>query len=180
MGFKYEGGLKVEAMIEVVLNRIGLEKLAGYVRRPLRGLKVACYYGCALVRRPEIAQMGDHENPMFMEELVECLGGEGLEWSYKTDCCGADLALTHAPMVEAMADKLVGMATEAGANCLVCHCGLCQLNLEMRQTGASGPKLPVFYFTELMGIAMDVADRDQWWSRHAVKPEATLEALNLL
>ena len=87
MGFKYEGGLKVEAMIEVVLNRIGLEKLAGYVRRPLRGLKVACYYGCALVRRPEIAQMGDHENPMFMEELVECLGGEGLEWSYKTDCC---------------------------------------------------------------------------------------------
>ena len=179
VGFKYEGNLKIEAMIDVLINRIGLEKLKGFVKKPLTGLKVASYYGCALVRRPEITNMGDHENPVFLDEVVECLGGEAMEWSYKTDCCGADLAITHASMVENMADKIVGAAIEAGANCLMCHCGLCQINLEMRQTGKTGIKLPVFYFTELMGIAMDVAGREEWWEKHMVKPELTLERVNL-
>ncbi len=180
VGFKYEGKLQIQAMIDVVINRYGLDKVKSFVKQPLSGLKVASYYGCALVRRPEITRMGDHENPLFQEEMVECLGGEAMEWSYKTDCCGADLAITHGAMVADMADRIVGAAIEAGANCLMCHCGLCQVNLEMRQTGKNGVKLPVFYFTELMGVAMGLPDRGAWWDKHMVKPERTLEPLNLL
>ena len=170
VGFSYNGEVEFLAMIDVVLKNVGLEKVSERVTKPLDGLRVACYYGCALVRRPEIADMGDHENPVFMESLAECLGATPVEWSYKTDCCGADLALTHAKMVQAMCDKIAASALEAEADCFMCSCGLCQMNLEMRQTGANGKKLPAMYFSELMGIAMDLSGRKKWWKKHLVNP----------
>lgn len=176
VGFKYKEKLEIKALIDVVINQIGLEKIKNQVKKPLSGLKVACYYGCALVRHPKIAEMGDPENPMFLDDLVTCLGGKPMEWSYKTDCCGADLALTHGRVVVDLVDKIIDRAKEAGANCLVCHCGLCQINLEMRQSG-NGDKLPVFYFTELMGLAMDLQEKEEWWGKHMVDPVPLLESL---
>ncbi len=71
--------------------------------------------------------------------------------------------------------KIVSMAKEAGAQCLVTSCGLCQANLEMRQDAG----LPVFYFTELMGIAFDVDKRDHWWKKHMISPAELLKSLGL-
>ncbi len=122
--------------------------------------------------------MGDHENPTFLDDLVSSLGGQPMEWSWKVDCCGADLALTHGETAVNLVDKIIGMAKEAGANCVMCHCGLCQINLEMRQSG-NGDKLPVFYFTELMGLAMDLEGRNKWWKKHMVNPNPLLKSLNL-
>ena len=168
VGFSYNGKIEIRAMIDYVINSVGLDRISGMVGKPLEGLRVASYYGCALVRRPEVAGLGDHENPRFMEDLAERLGATPVEWSYKTDCCGADLALTHASMVEKMVDKIVAAAREAEADCLMVSCGLCQLNVEMRQTRED--KIPAFYFSELMGIAMDLPGRKKWWKKHFVNP----------
>ena len=176
VGFKYEGNLEVQLMHEVILERIGLDTLKGFIRKPLTGLKVASYYGCALVRDPEIVQMGDHENPVFLDNLVTLLGGEALDWSYKTDCCGADIALSHGKIAVEIADKITDMAQEAGADCLMVSCGLCQINLEMRQSSKGRKRVPVFYFTELMGIAMDLPNRNKWWGRHIISPRSLLKS----
>jgi len=175
VGFKYNEKLEIKALIDVVMNQIGLETVKSHVKKPLSGLKVACYYGCALVRNPKITEMGDPENPMFLDDLISCLGGKPMEWSFKTDCCGADLALTHGETVVNLVDKIIDMAKEAGANCVMCHCGLCQINLEMRQSD-NGDKLPVFYFTELMGLAMDLEEKELWWEKHMVNPVPLLES----
>lgn len=180
VGFTYDDSLEINAMIDVIVSTVGLEAVSATVEKPLRDLRVACYYGCALVRRPETTGMGDHENPRFMEDLVTCLGGTPLEWSYKTECCGADLALTHAGMVGQLVDKITGAAREAGADCLMCSCGLCQLNVEMRQSGDSNGKIPVFYFSELIGIAMDLPGRKKWWKKHFVNPLPLLEKRAML
>ena len=177
--FKYKGTLEVKAMHEVVLDHVGIDKIKAAVKRPLEGLKVASYYGCALVRNPKIVSMGDYENPVFLDEVVTAIGGEAMDWSYKTDCCSADLAMTHGHMAVAIADKIMGGAVEAGADCVMSACGLCQINLDMRQSGKKAPKLPVFYFTELMGTAMDVGDREHWWSKHIVNPRPLLKSKNL-
>ncbi len=178
VGFKYNGKLEIKALIDVVMNQIGLDTVKSHVKKPLSELKVACYYGCALVRNPKIKEMGDPENPTFLDDLVSSLGGQPMEWSWKVDCCGADLALTHGETAVNLVDKIIGMAKEAGANCVMCHCGLCQINLEMRQSG-NGDKLPVFYFTELMGLAMDLEGRNKWWKKHMVNPRPLLKSLNL-
>jgi heterodisulfide reductase subunit B len=152
-----------------------LEEIKKKITKPLSGLKVACYYGCALVRHPKITQLDDPENPQYLDRLIKSLGAEPVEWSYKTDCCGADLAMTYSDVVKKLVGKIVSMAKEAGAQCIVTSCGLCQMNLEMRQDLG----LPIFYFTELMGLAFDVEKRESWWKKHLISPKPLLESMGL-
>ncbi len=175
VGFKYESSLEMLALIDVVVNRIGMERVRERVKRPLKDLKPACYYGCALVRHPKVTGLDDPENPQYMDRLMESLGAQPVSWSYKIDCCGSDLALTYGEVVKKLVGKIVSMAKEAGAQCIVTSCGLCQANLEMRQEIG----LPVFYFTELMGVAFDIEKRDQWWKKHMISPKGLLESLGL-
>ena len=175
VGFTYQESFEMLALMDVIVNRIGLEKVRGHVKKPLKGLKPACYYGCALVRHPRVTQLDDPENPQYLDRVMKALGAEPVEWSYKIDCCGADLALTYGKVVNKMVGKIVAMAKEAGAHCVVTSCGLCQANLEMRQDIG----LPVFYFTELMGVAFDVEKRDQWWKKHMISPKGLLGSLGL-
>ena len=175
VGFKYEPSFEMMALMDVMVNRIGLEKVREKVKKPLQGLKPACYYGCALVRHPKVTGLDDPENPQYLDRMMRMIGAEPVEWSYKVDCCGADLALTYGKIVGKMVGKIVAMAKEAGAHCLVTSCGLCQANLEMRQDMG----FPVFYFTELMGIALNVEKRDQWWKKHMISPKSLLESLGL-
>ena len=175
VGFTYQESFELLALMDVIVNRIGLEKVRGQVKKPLKGLKAACYYGCALVRHPRVTQLDDPENPQYLDRVMKALGAEPVEWSYKIDCCGADLALTYGNVVKKMVGKIVAMAKEAGAHCVVTSCGLCQANLEMRQDIG----LPIFYFTELMGVAFDVEKRDQWWKKHMISPKGLLGSLGL-
>jgi heterodisulfide reductase subunit B len=175
VGFTYQPSQEILALMDVVLNRIGLKKIEEKVKNPLKGLKAACYYGCALVRHPKVTGLDDPENPQYMDRILKALGAEPVEWSYKVDCCGADLALTHGDTVKKMVGKIVQRAKEAGAQCLVTSCGLCQANLEMRQELG----FPVFYFTELMGVAFDAEKRGQWWKKHMISPKGLLESLGL-
>ena len=177
IGFTYREDLKIRALIDIVVNGIGFDRIEERVQKPLTGMKVACYYGCALVRHPKVTQLDDPENPQYLDTLMAALGATPVDWSFKTDCCGADLALTHGDVVVKLVNRIVGMAKEAGAECLVCSCGLCQMNLEMRQdTDALG--LPVFYFTELMGVAFGL-EGGRWWAKHLVNPSTLLGSLNL-
>jgi len=176
VGFQYQPSFEILALMDVILNRIGLEKIREKVKRPLKGLRPACYYGCALVRHPRVTQFDDPENPQYMDRLMETLGAQPVEWSYKIDCCGADLALTYGNVVKKLVGRIVSMAKEAGAQCIVTSCGLCQANLEMRQDLG----LPIFYFTELMGVAFGVEKQEIWWKKHMISPRGLLESLGLV
>jgi len=175
VGFTYQPSLEILALMDVILNRIGLEKVQEKVKRRLNGLKAACYYGCALVRHPKITRLDDPENPQYLDRLVTALGAQPVAWSYKVDCCGADLAMTYPNVVNKLVGKIVSMAKEAEAQCIVTSCGLCQMNLEMRQDVG----LPIFYFTELMGVAFDVEKKEKWWKKHLISPKGLLESLGL-
>jgi heterodisulfide reductase subunit B len=151
-----------------------MDAVRSAVKKPLSGLKIVSYYGCLMVREPEVVQMGEYENPVFMDELAAALGAEPVDWSCKTECCGADLAMTHRDIATEIADRITGMAIEAGADCIMVSCGLCHVNLDLRQSGKNQPKIPILYFSELMGAAMDLPGRDKWWSKHMVKPQELL------
>lgn len=172
IGFKYEGKIRVLSLLEGLVSGVGLDRIAARVVSPLRGLKVVCYYGCLMVRPPEVSGFDRVENPVMMDHLVEVLGGESLMWSYKTDCCGAGLALTNTPVVEKLVRRLAGAAREAGASAIVTACPLCQSNLEMRQD--QGTKIPSFYFTELVGMALGLKEARGWLGKHLVDPGPAL------
>lgn len=175
--FKFTGDVKVMSLLEAIVDGLGADNIAARVTRPLGGLKLACYYGCLLVRPPTVTHFDRPENPVTMDNLMKALGAEPVQWSYKTDCCGASLSLTATTKVEKWVTRIVDMAEEAGAGALVTACPLCQSNLEMRRK--NGSKIPVFYFTELIGIALGLPDAGKWLAKHLIDPAPLLNAHSL-
>jgi heterodisulfide reductase subunit B len=177
IGFRYTGAVRVRNPLDVVVNDVGLEALAGHVRRPLAGLSVVAYYGCLLVRPPHLMEFDDPEHPRVMGRILEALGAGVREWSYAVDCCGGSASLARADIASRLVTDLAGHAREAGAAAIVTACPLCQMNLEMRQ--AKRPPMPVFYFTELMALAFGLPGTRAWFRKHLIDPRPALRAAGL-
>lgn len=177
VGFEYTGQTAVRPVLAVLYEDVGTEAIAHRARRPLSGLKLVTYYGCLLVRPPRVAQFDDPENPQVMGALLRAAGAEVLPWSYATDCCGAGLSLSRSDVVCRLVGRLAERAREAGADALATACPLCQVNLEMRQSGKQ--RLPSFYFTELLGLAFDLPQARRWWPKHLIDPRPLLTSLGL-
>ena len=178
VGGEYKGNIAVRNPVDVVFNEIGLDTLNEKVTRKLSGLKPVSYYGCLLLRPPEICEFDNYENPYMMDGIMESLGAESRPWSYKTDCCGGSLTLGKTEIVVRLVDKLMKMAREAGANCLVTACPICMANLDMR--ASEGMRLPAFYFTELIALAMGLEGPEKWFKMHNVDPRPLLNSLGLI
>ncbi len=178
VGFEYSGEIAIRPGIAVLHEDCGLEKIRDMVRIPLAGLRVVPYYGCLLLRPPIISQFDDPDNPRVMADLLGACGAEVMPWSYASDCCGAGLSLYRSDVVEQLVDRLVAAAREAQAQALVTACPLCQVNFEMRQTQA--PRMPSFYITELLGLAFNLPESHQWWSKHLVDPRPLLHSLGFM
>ncbi len=178
IGEKYGGTIEVRNPVDVIFNEIGLDTLNEKVTRELSGLKPVSYYGCLLLRPPEICEFDNYENPYMMDKIMESLGAESRPWSYKTDCCGGSLTLGKTEIVVHLVGKLMRMAEEAGANCLVTACPICMANLDMR--ASEGTRLPAFYFTELIALAMGLPGPDKWFKMHNVDPRPLLGSLGLI
>ncbi len=179
MSLSYQAKHGVRHLLDIIVNEIGLEDLKSKVVKPLKGLKLAAYYGCYLVRPPELVAFDDPENPRCLDDLLNTLGAEARDWSGKVDCCGGSLSLSKREIAGRLVSELAEMAGRAGAEAMVTACPLCHANLEMRQTGADGNKLPVFYFTELIGLALGIAEARSWLKRHLISPSGLLTSLGL-
>ena len=168
-------------LLEILCKDIGLDRIAAAVSRPLTGLKVACYYGCLLARPPEVTNFDDAENPTLMDKLMQAAGAEPIDWPHKTECCGASASITDSSIVLELGDKILGMAQAAGAECIVTACPLCQLNLDLRQKDMEAKfgrryNLPVFYFTQLLGLAMGCPAEELSLKSLVVAPRELLAA----
>lgn len=175
VGAKIQNSVRVRDPIDFFVNSVGLDTLRGKVTRKLKGLKPAAYYGCLLVRPREVCQTDDFENPVLMDRLLETLGAEPKLWSFKTDCCGGSLTIAKTEQVVRLTDRLMAMAREAGANCLVTACPECMANLDMRATSG----LPVFYFSELMALALGLPGMDRWAKLHQTDPRPLLRQIGI-
>jgi len=169
---EYTGKTQARALLDVFVNDLGLEAISTLVNKPLKGLKVVSYYGCLLVRPPKLG-FDDPEDPQSMDKLVEALGGTPVDWAFKTECCGAAHATTKSDVGFAMIEKILTAAKEKGADCIATACPLCMSNLDMRQTQVGAKfgqnyNLPVFYFTELMGLALGLKPEELGIEKHFV------------
>lgn len=160
-GVTYRGGMRITSLLETLVCDYGLESVKERVVRSLNGLKVACYYGCLLVRPANIPGFDDPENPRSLDNLLSALGAEPVDWAYRVECCGGGLALGRVDIVRRLVGDILDDAVAAGAQCLVVACPLCQGNLDWRQSEAAATRgqeynLPVYYFTQLTGWCLGV------------------------
>ncbi len=176
---------RVRNLLEFFFSAGLVDTIASRKTLSLAGLNVVCYYGCLLVRPPDVTGTRQYEYPEEMDRLMEILGVHSIPWSYKTDCCGGSLVLTRTDIVLDLTRRLLDHAAKAGAEAVVVACPLCQSNLDSRQeeiTRRTGRHygLPVLYFTELVGVALSLRDVPKWLKRHFVDPSALLASKGLL
>jgi heterodisulfide reductase subunit B len=178
-------GVKIWDLLDFLTQESFLSILEKEVVRPLTGLKAVGYYGCLASRPPAITDKTDWENPKDLERLLQVLQAEPIDWSYKTDCCGAGLAMPRPDIIDTLVDRLYDRALAAGAECFVVACQMCQANLDLSQERISNKSgkdyyLPVFYFTELIGLALGHPEAGNWLARHLVDPRPLLKDKGLL
>ena len=181
-GDRSPGPLRVQHLLHTLLDR-GLDAIRARVREPLRGLRVASYYGCLLTRPQGVTGAPRVEDPVEMDRIVLALGGEPVAWSFKTECCGAGHALVKPELVTALTLRILGNARAAGAEAVAVACPLCHHNLEARQdeAGRAGglEPTPVFFFTQLAALAFGLGERAAGLDRLLVDPRPLLRQRGL-
>ncbi len=168
-------GTRVEHLLSTVTSRIEEQEIHSKVVRPLKGLRVACYYGCVITRPPKITGLKDYEYPTQMDRLMGLLGAIPLDWSYKTRCCGVSLGITQPSIALELSSKILRNAKKVGAEALVVACPLCHINLDARQKQIEklfreSFNLPILYFTQMMGLAFGLEPQALGLDKHFVDP----------
>jgi len=178
----FEGKITVKSALEVFTSPEVMATVAGSVTKRLTGLKPACYYGCLLLRPPKIIGFDDPEDPRSLDEAMRTVGAEPVEWYFKNECCGASFGIAKSEIVVKLTGEIISNAKKYGANCMVTACPLCMTNLEMRQAAAGKQRgedltIPVFFFTELLGLAMEVPGVKKCFASHLVDVNPALDAI---
>jgi len=178
-GFEATGRARFINVMEL-LKAFGDDRLRARVVRSMAGMKVACYYGCLLVRPIDGEGFDDPENPMRLDRVVASLGAVPVPWSFKVECCGAGLTMATPELIEELTHKIVADAVSHGAEAIVVACPLCHSNLDMRQAamrkrfGDDVPTLPVYYISELVSLACGAEAKELAIDKHFVSAEKFL------
>lgn len=180
---EYQAENETYSILNYLTDQVGIDKIAARVTSPLKGMKAACYYGCLLVRPAGHTGFDDTEYPSSMDKIVKALGAEAIEWSYKTECCGAALGTSKPQVGQKMIAAILSNAKAAGAECIVTACPLCMMNLDMRQKSAeksSGEtfNMPIYYVTELLAIACGDSPETVKVNKHFVEALGYLKEVN--
>ncbi|WP_277059037.1 CoB--CoM heterodisulfide reductase iron-sulfur subunit B family protein, partial [Trichlorobacter lovleyi] len=175
----------VKHLLEILARDLGLERLAASVKKPLAGLKVACYYGCLLTRPTDVTNLDCVEAPTIMEDVLQAVGAETVAWSHRMECCGANFTLSRPGVVIQLTGAILESAKAAGADCVMVACPLCHGNLDIRQKEieeATGKRfgMPVFYMTQLLALAVGVAPSKLGFDSMIVNTLPLLREKNLL
>jgi heterodisulfide reductase subunit B len=165
-GLEYEpGSIKIRHSLDVIVNNVGYDAVKEKVTKPLAGLRVGAYYGCMIVRPDVNNRFSSHEEPYELEDLLEVLGAEVVDFKMKTQCCSGHMTQISSEVAYDMIKQIVKPAVEAEIDVLVTLCPMCQLNIdafqkEMNKHFGTNYQVPILYFSQLMGLAFGYNEKE--------------------
>lgn len=173
--------IRVRNVVDVLVNDIDI---ASRVKRPLTGLKVACYYGCLLTRPADITGWDSPVFPTSMDRLSEICGAEVVDFKSKVKCCGGPILVSKQDVAFDLTKNILDEAKALGADCIVLACPLCDTNLELRQSDIEKQynvsyNMPIIYITEIIGLALGIKPSKLGMNKHIVSVKPVLAKLGL-
>ena len=151
----YAGETRVVHYLEMLRDGVGFAELKKKVVNPLKGRKIAAYYGCLLLRPNDVMQFDNPENPTILEDFIRAIGAEPVVSALRNECCGAYVALEDKSVPEKLAGRILDSMRDLGADSVITACPLCRYNL---YTNRKEGHPPVYYFTELLAEALGVKE----------------------
>jgi heterodisulfide reductase subunit B len=181
---EYGGEVEVKDILHVLRDDVGFGAVQEKVQKPLKDLRVACYYGCMVLRPPAEVAYDDPDHPRTLDDLMLALGATALDFPHKNECCGAYLAMKAPDVTREMVYTILKSAQAAGAEAVATNCPLCQFNLDMQQaeilkSHVGYRPIPVFYFSQLMGLALGLDPGNYGWERHYIDARPLLSERGL-
>lgn len=179
-GLHYEPGtLHVRHLLDVIVEDVGYEALAKQVQKPLKGLRVAPYYGCLIVR-PDSDY--NPEYPTHLDQLLRALGATVVDFPLKTHCCGGHMTQISEDTAYELIRRIVANAADYKADAIVTICPMCQLNLDAYQPQVNHKfntayNLPVLFFTQMIGLAMGFGTDELGIGREIVSANEALRRI---
>ncbi len=185
----YEGGIEVKHLLWLIADGDGYERLREAAHKGLKGLKVAPFYGCQILRPSKLLGFEDPDRPWSLEAIIEACGGEAIDYPAKIKCCGF-------PIIQAREETALGeliqpieQAMEAGADAMVTPCPLCHLSLDAWQSKLNAarkrdgeeplPPMPILHLSQLVGVAAGLSDSELKFKRHVVSVKPVVEQLEV-
>jgi len=189
---------KIAARVQSILgsdfaNSVGIVSIAELLREvtatirqkatsPLTGLKIACYYGCLLVRPREVCSFDDAEVPNSLESIVSATGATPVKWSMALECCGGGFSLSITGSVVRLGRMILQSAIDVGAQAIVVACPMCHSNLDFRQhamngRNGAGKSMPIMFISELVGLSLGLDPAQLGLDRHFVSPSLLLDQI---
>ena len=167
----YSGDLKIINVLQM-LETYAMDKIQEKVTKPFAH-KVACYYGCLLIRPHKILQFDRVEDPQSMDAMVKLIGGTPISWAFKTECCGAGLSVSRTDLVGKLSGNILKDAAERDAKAIIVACPMSQSNLDMRrgsinETLSNPSDIPVIFITQAIGLALGLSPKELGLERHFV------------
>ncbi|MBN1420969.1 MAG: CoB--CoM heterodisulfide reductase iron-sulfur subunit B family protein, partial [Planctomycetes bacterium] len=177
-GLAYRGTVKVRHVLDAFVNDVGLEEVARRVVAPLGGLKVACYYGCQIVR-PETG-LDSADYPVILDRFFEAMGAAPVPFSLKARCCGASLIVSREDVALDLIADILKCAADSGAEAIATVCPMCHINLETQMQRINAQRgtdfsMPVVYFTQLAGVALGADAGELGLEKGFLDPRPLLE-----
>jgi len=175
----YKGTVKIIHFLEFLRDEIGFDIIKKKVKRPLKGIKIMPYYGCMLLRPREVA-IDDAEEPTILSDLLSALGAEVVDNPFKIECCGSYHTIENKELVSKRAHRITSFATDRDSDAIVLSCPLCKFNLDTRGKEAEKmfkdyKQIPVYYYTQLIAIALGLDLEVCGFDQHVVDPLSLLE-----
>lgn len=182
---QYHGKVNVLHLLELIKEKVGFDNLKKYIKKPLNGLKVAPYYGCQLIRPQKELEIEDQEAPVILHNLIDGLGGDAVDYSTDTECCGSYVEVIKPREVWLASYRILRQARAAGAKIMITSCPLCLYNLDKHQFDiekehSDFKSIPILYFTQLLGLALGLSEEELELNGTKVDPRPVLKESGLL
>lgn len=176
-GLEYNGTVKVRHLLDVVVNDVGFDVVRANLRRKLTDLNIACYYGCQTIR--PYGAFDDLEDPHTLDDLVRVLGASPVYFPMKDRCCGGSIAGSIREQALRMSKNILLAAEKENADLIVTTCPMCHINLEAYQSQIKKRydtdfNIPILFFTQLIGFAFGMSEKEMAMGDLIVKPEKQL------
>ncbi|HEC94563.1 MAG TPA: heterodisulfide reductase, subunit B [Thermoplasmatales archaeon] len=180
----YKGTVTVYHFLEFLRDEIGFDVIKKMVKNPLNGMKIMPYYGCMLLRPREVA-IDDAEDPQIFSELLTALGAEVVDNPFKIECCGSYHTIEEKQLVSKRAYRITNYAVEREADAIMLSCPLCRFNLDVRGKEAEKmfkgyKQIPVYYYTQLIAVALGLDPTVYGFDQHMVDPTLLLKKKGVL
>jgi len=180
LGYGFDNSVAVVSIAELMSE--AKDEIRKKAKVPLTDVKVACYYGCLLVRPPDVCGFDDAEAPTSLESVVSATGATAVKWSMALECCGGGFSLSRTASVVRLGRLILRAARDAGAQIMVVACPMCHSNLDFRQRAMLerrdlGSSMPILFLSELVGLSLGLDPGRLGLNRHFVSAQPLLDRI---